>query len=134
MSTVGMFRSIESSLTDAEKSFTPNPPREHELTYQQREAEIERADGEVLLMVDADVEKSGAHFNQYKMADDGKVTPLHLFELFADRYGRQFWFLSHLTTQMIPSTGLPGKRTCSSSWLPLADGMLTLHLASAFPP
>jgi hypothetical protein len=44
-----------------------------ELTYEEREAEIEREDGEVLLMVDTDVEKSGAHVHQYKLAGDGVV-------------------------------------------------------------
>src|SRR5271170_2840899 len=47
---------------------------EQELSYEAREAEIEREDGEVLLMVDTDVEKSGAHVHQYKLAADGVVT------------------------------------------------------------
>ena len=56
------------------KTQSPTPAREHELTYEEREAEIERGDGEVLLMVDADTEKTGAHVTQYKMASDGKVS------------------------------------------------------------
>jgi hypothetical protein len=43
------------------------------LTYQEREAEIERGDGEVLLMLNTNVEKGGAHLDQFKMAKDGKV-------------------------------------------------------------
>jgi hypothetical protein len=45
----------------------------HELTYEEREREIERGDGEVLLLVDEDNEKSGIHYRQYKMASGGKV-------------------------------------------------------------
>jgi hypothetical protein len=59
-----------------EKTQQPTPAREHELTYEEREAEIERADGEVLLMVETDTEKSGGHGIQYKMASDGKVMTL----------------------------------------------------------
>jgi hypothetical protein len=47
---------------------------EQDLTYQEREAEIEREDGEVLLMLDTEVEKSGAHVHQYKLASDGVVS------------------------------------------------------------
>ena len=50
----------------------------HELTYEEREREIERGDGEVLLLVDEDNEKSGIHYRQYKMASDGKVTYLFI--------------------------------------------------------
>jgi len=57
-----------------EKPQAATPARDHELTYEEREAEIERADGEVLLMVDTDTEKTGAHVTQYKMAPDGKVS------------------------------------------------------------
>jgi hypothetical protein len=74
----------EDWLTDAEKPSSTPPTQEIELSYEQREAEIERADGEVLLIVDADVEKSGAHYNQYKLASDGKVitTPTPWLALF----------------------------------------------------
>ena len=57
-----------------EKAQVATPARDHELTYEEREAEIERGDGEVLLMVDTDTEKTGAHVTQYKMAPDGKVS------------------------------------------------------------
>jgi len=54
------------------------PPQEQELTYAEREAQLEIGDGEVRLFVDDDTEKAGAHQEMFKMASDGKVITLAL--------------------------------------------------------
>ena len=84
-------------------TYTP-PHGEHALTYEEREAEIERGDGEVLLMLDTTMQKSGAHVDQYKMAADGKVLTFRSRYLchILTRSHRPSWFLNRQMTPMIP--------------------------------
>lgn len=114
------------------------PPQEQELTYAEREAQLEIGDGEVRLFVDDDTEKAGAHQEMFKMASDGKVIILVAlcfvaFGLHANIFNRQFLFLNHLTTPTTLSIGPRGRNICVWCWLLSVGVMLILALVLEFP-